>query len=613
MHPRSPSVQLLDITKTGEKPSWNLGVDTILPERAEDVVKFVLLYQNPALSKAHAASACQLLERFRREQERDSNHGRYFEAGSCGGANENEIKFIALPFIAYGTAPPAINELRRALHPVRSLFQHHYRRESPRAIETRDNEQICCKVQPGTEKRLLVEEVWILRLDAGTVITVSSSSGEDLWLKLKLFNPVDVAVPRRSLELDGMSLLLVTRTNSNSVVQLSKHVNTRITDLIRLQWHIKGMVPGYLKYLFEKYEEHVIRLATWVQSYAVLRVAFKPRWIIIMGKSLALLATDRKWVDILAADLESFTEFMTLHIARWQEFGSAEPYISSEELQAQLISLYSKILNYSAHFVRRAGPPLVKNASWKQKVDSLFEDIKQLAVVLEWTAETAQMRAQVLADAGLPEETCRPKGVEELILLVANSLIPEDSMRTSTAYISEVYAQYLATMQFESQQAPSKVLVKSINQVAEELDVMTGLVKSQQKVLSRLKDESKDPDTLNATLQKLEFFHSDLEEYKRSCARLTAQNVDMQMEHHGKAILVFTMVTIIFLPMSFVASVFGMNVEDIRNMSGGQWYFWCCALAMTVFTVGFSVAIAFLGDEMEKKVRALLGSRENKS
>jgi Mg2+ and Co2+ transporter CorA len=87
----------------------------------------------------------------------------------------------------------------------------------------------------------------------------------------------------------------------------------------------------------------------------------------------------------------------------------------------------------------------------------------------------------------------------------------------------------------------------------------------------------------------------------------------MQMEHHGKAILVFTMVTIIFLPMSFVASVFGMNVADIRNMTGGQWYFWCCALVMTVITVGFSVAIAFLGDEMEKKVRALLRSRGNKS
>jgi hypothetical protein len=135
------------------------------------------------------------------------------------------------------------------------------------------------------------------------VITVSSSAGEDLWLKLKLFNPVDVAVPRRSLELDGMSLLLVTRTNSNSVVQLSKHVNTRITDLIRVQWHIKGMVPGYLKYLLEKYEEHVIRLATWVQSYAVLRVAFKPRWIIIMGKSLALL--------VLAPEISLFSYILT--------------------------------------------------------------------------------------------------------------------------------------------------------------------------------------------------------------------------------------------------------------------------------------------------------------
>jgi hypothetical protein len=77
------------------------------------------------------------------------------------------MQFLALPYITYGHPPPTINELRRALHPVRSLFQHHYRRELARAIEERDREQICCKVQPMTEKRVLVEEVWVLRLDSG--------------------------------------------------------------------------------------------------------------------------------------------------------------------------------------------------------------------------------------------------------------------------------------------------------------------------------------------------------------------------------------------------------------------------------------------------------------
>lgn len=48
---------------------------------------------------------------------------------------------------------------------------------------------------------------------------------------------------------------------------------------------------------------------------------------------------------------------------------------------------------------------------------------------------------------------------------------------------------------------------------------MVGIVKSQQKVLARMKSESGN-DTLDSTLKKLEFFLGDLEEYKRSCVRL---------------------------------------------------------------------------------------------
>ncbi|KAF8542042.1 cora-like Mg2+ transporter protein-domain-containing protein [Trichophaea hybrida] len=446
----------------------------------------------------------------------------------------------------------------------------------------------------------------MLRDAIGTVITASPASAEELWLKIKLFDPVEIPRRRMGVETDTASLVMMARSSSTSISHLSKDVNEVLTDLIRVQWRIKQMVPAYLTHLLVRYERHVIRLADVVQTYAILRIAFKPRWIVLMGKSLALLATDRKWVDALSTDLEHFTEFMILHIARWQELCVTEPFRSSEDLQSQLISLFSKVLSYSSHFLRPAGPPLVKTPLWKHRVDGLFEDIKQLAIVLEWTAETIQIRAQVFAAAGLQEETYRPTRVWELVGMVANMLVPEDETRTSRAFVSEVYTQYLATLQFESQQAPSKALVKNINQVAEELDIMLGIVKSQQKVLSQMKAESESPESLNATLQRLEFFHADLEEYKRSCSRLaklTAQTVELQMEHHNKAIVVFTVVTIVFLPMSFVASVFGMNVADIRQMKSGQWVFWTAALAMTVVVVGFALVIAFAGDEVGRRVK----------
>ena len=49
--------------------------------------------------------------------------------------------------------------------------------------------------------------------------------------------------------------------------------------------------------------------------------------------------------------------------------------------------------------------------------------------------------------------------------------------------------------------------------------------------------------------------------------------------------MIFTTVTVIFLPLSVVASVFGMNTADMRNMESGQWAFWAAALPFTAFVV----------------------------
>lgn len=51
------------------------------------------------------------------------------------------------------------------------------------------------------------------------------------------------------------------------------------------------------------------------------------------------------------------------------------------------------------------------------------------------------------------------------------------------------------------------------------------------------------------------------------------------------AIYAFTIVTVIFLPLSFVAGVFGMNTSDIREMELGQWAYWASAVPVTVLVI----------------------------
>jgi Mg2+ and Co2+ transporter CorA len=87
----------------------------------------------------------------------------------------------------------------------------------------------------------------------------------------------------------------------------------------------------------------------------------------------------------------------------------------------------------------------------------------------------------------------------------------------------------------------------------------------------------------------------DLRDNSNTLINRTIQLVNIRLEDHGKAILVFTIVTIIFLPLSFISSFFGMNFSDIRDMERTQRLFWLVAGCLTVGTVGFSFFLAFYG------------------
>jgi Mg2+ and Co2+ transporter CorA len=201
-----------------------------------------------------------------------------------------------------------------------------------------------------------------------------------------------------------------------------------------------------------------------------------------------------------------------------------------------------------------------------------------------------------------------------------------------TLCLSDRYASYLGHLQYRLLRSPSTKLVMDLLQVQEELNIIISIMEQQMDLVAdlqgitipgrnRRQSQRHDQRPLSsippadvATYRQMSFSRLsdpaaqllenlqreyadlvDLRENSNALINRTIQLVNIRLEDHGKAILVFTMVTIIFLPLSFISSFFGMNFSDIRDMQQTQRLFWITAASLTVGTVTFSAFLAFYG------------------
>ncbi len=74
-------------------------------------------------------------------------------------------------------------------------------------------------------------------------------------------------------------------------------------------------------------------------------------------------------------------------------------------------------------------------------------------------------------------------------------------------------------------------------------------------------------------------------EYVDDLERTIAFKMDWTKDRQENAVYAFTIVTIIFLPLSAVAGIFGMNTSDVRDMDYSQWLFWVVALPVTFLVI----------------------------
>jgi hypothetical protein len=324
-----------------------------------------------------------------------------------------------------------------------------------------------------------------------------------------------------------------------------------------------------------------------------------------------------------------------------QVFAKHKPWLTDRELDLKVRRFYGRypeVLNVDELWIlvidSRHIVTFASNQSWKSRWPPLQVSWRIAEVSFRGIRNT------LLLGEDDPEYTAHTHVIA--CLSGALGILHRAFWTDITLCLTDRFAGHLGHLQYRLHRAPSTKLVMDLLQVQEELNIIIGVTQSQLDLLKIIDEAWRDlaePATQSPTEKNMQHHRrgsrstarvighasratfrqlssstlkdpmSQLQEnLKREFVDLcelrdnsnnlinrTIQLVNIRLEDHGKAILVFTIVTIIFLPLSFVSSFFGMNTIDIRTMSSSQGVFWIVSSCLTVGTVGFAVFLAFYG------------------
>ncbi|KAK1486190.1 hypothetical protein CABS01_13407 [Colletotrichum abscissum] len=217
-----------------------------------------------------------------------------------------------------------------------------------------------------------------------------------------------------------------------------------------------------------------------------------------------------------------------------------------------------------------------------------------------------------------------PIGPEFLAVALISNLQNNISKRGTNEKVDLIshYRNYTAKLRFNTNRKPKRQAFVEIHTLEEELEALQmvvasqqGLLRAYQRLFSPLNFKYPTTDWIYYKERK-SLFRLESKCVRRQQRRLaerdralgvlrkkvrvlrdeTKQRIEVLDEGHGKAIRVFTIVTLFFLPLSFVTSFFGMNTTDIRDTNYDQKIFWISALPVTFGVIGLAFLYGYKWD-----------------
>ena len=91
---------------------------------------------------------------------------------------------------------------------------------------------------------------------------------------------------------------------------------------------------------------------------------------------------------------------------------------------------------------------------------------------------------------------------------------------------------------------------------------------------------------------------TELQERAKVLAVQNVHLVETLQDDNGRAIFIFTFITILFLPLSFVAGFFGMNLKGINGTTSDASLFWKIAVPFTGGIMLLCTAVIIWGEKL---------------
>ncbi|KAI1868542.1 uncharacterized protein JN550_006458 [Neoarthrinium moseri] len=178
-----------------------------------------------------------------------------------------------------------------------------------------------------------------------------------------------------------------------------------------------------------------------------------------------------------------------------------------------------------------------------------------------------------------------PVGLGFLVAAIAANLQDRPLQLENATDPINPYKQYVSRLQFLATTRPKRRLYLELNSLHGEIQALR-IIKPRLDRQIHFRVESSFIDAQMTKLHDKIIQLEHLEHRTQDIKSQVAQIVEIIDEDHGKAIRVFTFVTVIFLPMSFMTSFLGMNTTDIASINQDSGFFWMISIPLTVAVVG---------------------------
>ncbi|KAJ5127115.1 Mg2+ transporter protein CorA-like/Zinc transport protein ZntB [Penicillium atrosanguineum] len=154
----------------------------------------------------------------------------------------------------------------------------------------------------------------------------------------------------------------------------------------------------------------------------------------------------------------------------------------------------------------------------------------------------------------------------------------------------QIYRRYISRLELQVRMDPNAETFDAIQRLREELNIVNIVLDQQLGVLEKMKlvwinlNQSSQQISLQSIHQSRKMIKQmkrdldELEDMAGKTSMLLRSMIEVRKESNSSAITIFTIVTVVFLPLSFITSYLGMNSVDIRNGTFHQSLFWAIAL-----------------------------------